>query len=257
MFPFNIVIGALRFVLLASIGLLLALGLWGATPGSLGVTLGLLKPLLPAGQKLEISDVSGSLRAGGHIGALQWTQDGLNVQARDATITWDWLALLNGKLRLTQLEVAHLQIHDQRPPSPIVVPTDLSLPIKVETPFRIGTLIWEGTPRTRIDDLSGQYVFDSNKHRIDAGSVRFSSGNYQFSGQVDARDAMALLLQLDGTVQASIPGSTQTLTLVAHASINGALAGHDARLDVQARVAPQGEAVSATPPSPAPSRPTV
>ena len=86
MFPFNIVIGALRFVLLAGIGLLLALGLWGATPGSLGVTLGLLKPLLPAGQKLEISDVSGSLRAGGHIGALQWTQDGLNVQARDATM---------------------------------------------------------------------------------------------------------------------------------------------------------------------------
>ena len=46
MFPFNIVIGALRFVLLASIGLLLALGLWGATPGSLGVTLGLLLSLI-------------------------------------------------------------------------------------------------------------------------------------------------------------------------------------------------------------------
>ncbi len=239
MFPFNIFIGSLRFVLLVCAGLLLALGLWFTTPGSLGISLALASRLLPSGLSLTVADVSGSVHAGGRIGSLRWEQDGLRVEATDALITWRALALLQGKLEFIQLSIGQLRIDDRRPPSAPQPPADLKLPLSVLAPFHVGTLIWEGPPKASLSELSGIYAFDSNNHRIDAGSVQFSSGKYQFSGQLGGVAQMGLEFQLAGTVPTTVPGSGRTLTLVADARITGALAGTDAQLEVRAHIAPQ------------------
>ena len=153
MLPFNLVFGSLRFVLLVTLGLLLALGLWTATPGSLATALSLAAQLRPGGMTLETADVSGSLLAGGRIGSLSWAQDGLKVEARGAELLWNWRALLDGQLQVTRLAVDHLRISDQRPPSPqTAAPTDLSLPLRLDIPFSVGELVWDGPPAARLTD---------------------------------------------------------------------------------------------------------
>ncbi|MBE2261592.1 MAG: translocation/assembly module TamB domain-containing protein [Burkholderiaceae bacterium] len=243
MLPFNLVFGSLRFVLLATLGLLLALGLWTATPGSLATALALAAQLRPGGMSLKTADVSGSLLAGGRIGSLNWAQDGLKVEARGAELLWNWRAMLDGQLQVTRFAVDHLRISDQRPPSPqAAAPTDLSLPLRLDIPFSIGELVWDGPPAAHLTALTGKYFFDSINHRIDNGSVQFSSGSYQFSGTVGARGELVTALSLGGTVLATVPGGSRTLTLVADAQLNGALAGNDAQLTLQAKIAPAGTA---------------
>ncbi len=230
----------LRRTLLALVLAAMGLGayVWTGSDHSLGTTLDLAARFLPEGQSLETREVTGSLRAGGRIGWLRWRQGELRVEAQDAELAWSLRSLLDGQLRLQRLSVRHLRIEDQRPPTPAAPPENLSLPIQVSTPFEVGTLEWAGTPPLTVTGISGNYVFDSTKHRIDAGKATISSGNYGFSGQLQATDAMALVLRLNGALLTTPPGSSHTVTLTATAEAQGTLGGQGAALEVAAQLAP-------------------
>ncbi len=230
----------LRRTLLALMVAAAGLGayLWTGSDRSLGAALDLAARFLPEGQSLETREVTGSLRAGGHIGWLRWRQGELSVEAHDAELAWSLRSLLDGELRLQRLGARQLRIDDKRPPTPPAPPKSLALPMKVSTPFEVGTLEWAGTPPLSVTGLSGNYVFDSTHHRIDAGKATISAGSYGFSGQVQATDAMALALRLNGELTTTPPGSPHTVTLTATAEVQGTLGGQDAALDVAARIAP-------------------
>ncbi len=212
--------------------------LWTGSDQSLGATLNLAARFLPEGQSLETREVAGSLRAGGRIGWLRWRQGELSLEAHDAELAWSLRSLLDGELRLLRLGARHLRIEDKRPPTPAAPPQSLALPIRVSTPFEVGTLEWVGTPPLTVTALSGNYAFDSTHHRIDDGRATISSGTYGFSGQVQAGDAMALALRLNGELATTPPGSPHTVTLMATAEVRGRLGGQDAELTVAAHLAP-------------------
>ena len=230
----------LRRTLLALVLAAMGLGayVWTGSDHSLGTTLDLAARFLPEGQSLETREVTGSLRAGGRIGWLRWRQGELRVEAQDADLAWSLRSLLDGQLRLQRLSVRHLRIEDQRPPTPAAPPENLSLPIQVSTPFEVGTLEWAGTPPLTVTGISGNYVFDSSHHRIDDGKATISSGSYGFSGQLQATDAMALVLRLNGALLTTPPGSSHTVTLTATAEAQGTLGGQGAALEVAAQLAP-------------------
>lgn len=230
---------------LASLLLLLVLlmgGLWAysASPNSLAMTLRVLTPFLPNGQQLTLQDVSGSLREGGHVGALHWQQDGLTVHAQDITLRWLPQALLQRKLHLADLRLGQLQIDDQRPSTPGATPTpptSLRLPLVVDAQVRIDTLQWLGTTPVRVEQIAFNYVFDSYQHSLYKGESLFLSNKYNFSASLQADAPMALALQASGQINAPLPGRAP-LRLAASASVTGNLAGRDADLTLQAKLTP-------------------
>jgi translocation and assembly module TamB len=241
--PFVLAVGAALLVLA---GLGLSLYLWSGTDRSLATTLDLAGRMLPADQSLDAGEVEGSLRSGGRIGWLRWRQGALSVEARDAEVAWSLAGLLDGQLRLDRLAIARLRIEDKRAPTPATPPPELTLPIRVEAPFEVTTLEWIGSPPLVVNGLAGRYTFDSKIHRIDAGKARISSGNYDFSGELEAAGAMALAVRLQGEVVTTPPGSLRTVTLVASAQAQGALAGMDATLELSAGLAPRDLAAPIT-----------
>lgn len=241
----SFVLGLGGAALALTTGLVLGGWVWTGTDGSLAGALQLAARLLP-GQSLETTDVTGSVRAGGRIGWLRWRQDGLTVEAHDAEVTWSLAELLDGQLRLQRLGARQLRIEDKRPPTPAQPPGEMTLPIRVEAPFDVATLEWAGAAPLVVNGLSGKYIFDSKEHRIDAGKASISSGNYRFSGQLQATGALGVAVRLEGEVLTTPPGSPHTVTLVASAQAQGTLAGQEAVLEASARLAPRvGSTVSA------------
>ena len=227
-----------------------ALWVWSGTGTSLLTTLDRLARYLPAGQTLTVQDVTGSLRGGGSIGLLRWQQGELMVEARGVQISWALQPLLSGELRIGQLNAQHLRIEDRRPstaPTALSPPADLRLPFRVDIPFRVETVEWAGSTTLQATQLAGHYIFDSYSHRLDKGQVHISSGNYQFKGSVQALAPMALAVQLNGTVQTTVPSSSVPLTVLASATLTGDLAAPDAMLALSAELAP--EPAPQTPPS--------
>ena len=232
-----------------------ALWSWTGNGTSLATALGQLQRWLPAGQTLEVKQVTGSVRSGGSIGWLRWQQGDLSIELRDITVAWSLRPLLGGELRLGQVIAKTLHVDDRRAPSEPdarVPPTDLSLPLKVDVPFSVDTVEWTGSMSLNATELSGHYVFDSDIHRLDEGQIRISSGKYQVKGSLQARTPMALTVQVDGAVQATLPSTQKPLLLQAHATLTGPLAGRDAALELQAALVPDPQPSPQPTPHPSP-----
>jgi translocation and assembly module TamB len=235
----TLVYGAVAALLLA-VCAATALWVWSGSDTSLATGLAQVARWLPAGQTLQARDVSGSLRAGGRIGSLQWQQGELRVEVSDLTLAWSLRPLLQREVRLNTLKVTHLRIEDHRPPSTATPtpPTDLRLPLAVSLPFEVATLTWVGPPALVATGLAGRYIFNSDKHNIDVAQVHISSGTYRLQASVEALAPMALFAQLDGRVQTQVPNTRQGLSVRAHASLKGALAETQAALALQAELVP-------------------
>ncbi len=233
------------YSLLAALGVavMLAAGLWGwsGSDSSLATALTRAARNLPDGQSLEASDVSGSLRSGGHIGSLRWTRGALQVEATNIQIGWSLRPLWDGELRLGQLTIAQIRIDDRRPttaPAETVAPTDLSLPLKVQAAFSVGSVMLTGATPFEATDLSGNYQFDSVNHSIREGQLRISSGNYRVKASVQAQLPMATAVQLQGTMDTTAPGSQRKVTVQASADLTGVLGGQDALLVLKSQLSP-------------------
>lgn len=223
---------------MALMGLAVSFWLWSGSAGSLATALHYALPQLPAGQATVVSEVSGSLRDGGHIGRLRWQGLGFVVEATDVTLAWDWRALLQRELRLNRLSAGRVVVEDQRPASPARPLGDLSLPLRVDAQIAVAELDWRGTAPLQLRKIAGHYIFDSKQHRLDKGEVRISSGIYQVQGSLQASAPQALSLRASGTVQTRVPSIAQVMNLQAQASLDGMLAGPDAEVRLKARLQP-------------------
>lgn len=237
---------AMRFLATGFAATLLILALlvgaawvWSGASSSLAFALHQVVRYLPAGQTLEFKQVSGSLRQGGSIGWLHWQRGKLSVQAHDVTLGWSLMPLLDRELRLGLITVNRLQVDDQRAPSEPTPPTDLRLPIQIQAPFQIKTLELSGTNELLIENLAGNYQYDSHAHEVVVEKVRISSGTYQLNARLQAQAPMALTMQLQGAVDTAVPSSGLKVTVQATAQVQGHLAGPDAVLDLQAQLSPE------------------
>lgn len=219
-----------------------ALWLWSSTDSSLATLLTRLQRFLPADQTLEARDVRGSLQRGGQIGWLRWQRGELSVEAQDIGVRWTLRPLFDKQLRLSELTVASLKIEDRRtqadnaPPAP---PTDLTLPITINVPFKVARINWTGATTLQATKVSGHYIFDRASHKLEEGYVTISSGTYQLGGELQATAPMALTLQVNGQVMTQLPSSRKPLTVAATARLTGDLAGQDAMLALQATLTPE------------------
>jgi len=232
----------LAATLLTALVLVGGVWVWGGSSSSLNMALARAAGYLPADQTLEVTDATGSLRQGGHIAKLRWTRGALSVEALDIDIAWSLLPLWDGELRLGKLVVRQLTIDDRRPGTPpgsTEPPAHLQLPIRVDATIAIDKLVWVGPPGFDATSVTGRYKFDSVNHSLDEGQLHISSGAYGVKARLQAQSPMALAVELDGTVQTTVPNSKQALTVQANASITGSLAGRDALLVLQAQLRPE------------------
>ncbi|MDP2366641.1 translocation/assembly module TamB domain-containing protein [Rhodoferax sp.] len=237
-----VAVAALLLLVLALTG---AAWWWSASATSLATSLQQAQRLLGSGQSLQSRGVTGSLREGGHIDWLRWQQGELTIEAHDVTVGWSLRPLLDQELRLGQ--VSARQVHVARVPSPLPQPTaappdSLQLPFKVNAPFAVAQITWDGVALPPLSGLLGNYVFDSKEHRLDITKVAISSGNYQVNARLQAHAPMALSVKLSGAVQTAVPASGRIVTVQAQADLDGTLAGRDAALRLQAKLLPQFDA---------------
>jgi translocation and assembly module TamB len=230
---------AMTMVAVALLSLVLGLGWWVQSEGSLAQALHLVARLLPAGQTLQAQEVRGSLKNGGHIGHLLWMKDALSVEAESVQLDWTWQSLLERELRVPNLHVHSLHVQDQSPKSKTAL-SELVLPLHVDVLFTLDQLVWAGPPAMQLDALKGHYRYDGTTHSLQDASLAMAAGSYQGHAEVQARSPMALSVQVAGTVQTTLKVQQQPLLLVAEASAQGKLLGSDATVDVRMALQPQG-----------------
>ncbi|AVP57017.1 translocation/assembly module TamB domain-containing protein [Pulveribacter suum] len=217
---------------------------WSGRSTSLAAALSRASSYLPAGQQLQMKDVTGSLRTGGHIGWLRWQSDTLAVEVQDADIGWQLAPLLSRQLKLGEVHAASV-ILTQRgepqesdgPPEPL---QQLVLPLQVDVPFRVDHLVWAGRGEPAqpvvVDDLTGRYRYDGQQHQLTVDHVAVAQGRYALQATLDAHAPMALEASASGTVRTAVPGSDETLHAQASARISGTLAGREALLNATAQL---------------------
>ncbi len=121
---------------------------WLGSDQSLAYALAKAARYMPAGQTLQSRDVSGSLRAGGRIGYLQWQSPTLSVEVHDAAIGWTLKPLFQRKVQLGEVVAKEVLIERRGPApdtsEPLQPLEQIVLPVDVDLPFRIGTVRWAG-----------------------------------------------------------------------------------------------------------------
>ncbi|HSV53747.1 MAG TPA: hypothetical protein VLJ57_16640, partial [Burkholderiaceae bacterium] len=229
---------ALSLLVLAS-AVLGAAWWWAGSNDSLATVLARASGYLPQGHVLETSEVMGSLRSGGRIGQLRWQNKGLTITAKQVEVGWDIAPLLRSKLYLSHLRVAELSINSTSVDSePFTPPQSVVLPIEVDIPFTVADVRWAGPAALQATGLAGRYQYDGMRHTLAVDAMHIADGSYSGQATLLARTPLSLKAALTGEIQASVPGSSRRLPLLAKASVAGDLAGQDAVLALQARLAP-------------------
>lgn len=225
-------------VVLAGVGV----WVWSGRSTSLATTVAQAARYLPADQTLETRDVTGSLRGGGTIGWLRWSNPTMAVEVDSARIGWSLAPLLQRSVKLGEVHADRVRIAstpdpDAPRPEPL---QELVLPVSIDLPFQIDLIEWAGPPPVEARALSGRYRYDRVQHSLKVDGVDLAQGHYRLDATLQALAPMALQAQLDGQVRTETPGSDQPLELSAHATVNGTLATEAARLQVLAQLRPPG-----------------
>ncbi|VTU36963.1 translocation/assembly module TamB domain-containing protein [Variovorax sp. PBL-E5] len=233
---------------LVALVLVLAAGAWWwlGSNQSLAYALTQAARHLPAGQSLESRDVTGSLRAGGHIGWLRWQGPGLAVEVHDARIGWELAPLLQRKVQLGEVHAAQVAIERRGPPSdkPVEPLEPIVLPVEVELPFRIDELRWAGPPALQATGLAGHYRYADAQHQLDVTGVDIADGHYAAHVKLQGPAPMALDAALDGRVRAPL-AKDRSIDVLAEATLKGTLATSAARLAATAQLKPVDESAEA------------
>jgi len=186
---------------------------WAGTDGSLATALG----WIARSQPLSAERVTGSLREGGRVEQLVWQQDGLRVDVRDLTLAWQPWSLLHGTLKVNRLAAASVRVDDQRPPSttPSVPPSALGLPLPVLLEgFSVGQFQWRGGAEFSAAGITGNYTFNGFSHQLELLSAQVAQGRYSGKATLAARGALQLDANLNGALDAPLPGSAGGKTTV-------------------------------------------
>ncbi|MDH1252904.1 translocation/assembly module TamB domain-containing protein [Comamonas thiooxydans] len=229
----------------ALLALALALGSllwWIGRDDSLNQTLQRVAGWLPADQSLVAKEVTGSVKNGGRIGWLQWQSPTMKVEVREAQIGWQFRPLLLSRtLKLGEVHIAELRIASTPDPDqPASEPLQsLTLPVKIELPFRIDQIIWQGPPEAVVQDLHGRYEYTGTDHELKVSSLRFAQGAYQAQLKLQGAAPMALQAEATGDVQVPNPldksaDALNTIAVQAKVTAEGTLATEAARLAIKA-----------------------
>ena len=246
----------------ALIALLLAGGvafwLWAATPGSLAQALGwadrwMLGRADTLGQ-LHTEGVEGSLRGGGRIASLRWTQGALSVQAEGVQLEWNealWTGALLGRgVHPTALAIRTLRVDDQRAPTPAEPLEALTLPLPLSLAFSVDHFELTGKTTLQLDGIRGHYRYGalsdvgdapslpdtpglSTAHRLRLDALQLADGHYRAHLSLGGEAPMPLALDLQGDIRTSVPDGAG-LNLAAEARARGTLGGAQAALDLSA-----------------------
>lgn len=233
---------------------------WSGQNDSLARTLTLAQRFLPADMQLQAQDVNGSLRGGGSIGQLQWSNPSLSVQVEQATIGWSLDKILDRELRLAPIHIAKITITPsgiEQPKEPSKPLEQLPLPLRVlDVPFAIDEIVWAAPQPITVTQLKGHYLYAADKHQLQIDKVEAFNSRLQAKASVEALAPMHidadLKAQLDQPATATLPA----ILADAGVQVTGTLSGLDAALRVQAQVNPQFEAAAQKPAAasaPAPS----
>lgn len=234
---------------------------WSGRDDSLNQALQRVARWLPEGQSLVAREVTGSLRAGGRIGWLQWQNQTTKVEVRDAQIGWQLRPLLSRALQLGEVHVAEVRIAstpdpENKPAEPL---QGLTLPVKIDLPFAVDRIVWQGPPEAVAEDLKGHYRYDGSEHALQVSSLRFADGSYQAQLKLQGAAPMQLDAQVQGDLRVPSPMPTPEarageaadggapaapmIAVQASARARGTLATAAARLEVAAHAS-----ATATPP---------
>ncbi|MBX3589030.1 MAG: translocation/assembly module TamB domain-containing protein [Ramlibacter sp.] len=210
---------------------------WAGTEGSLATATRWLQRTQP----LTVQDVSGSLRAGGRIGHLNWQRDGLTVNVDALALAWQPLALLSGTLQLDRLSAAAVRVNDRRPPAPQALstpPKALGLPLRVTLAnLDIARIELAGPVALEARSLAGRYTFDGLDHQIVLRQLQAAGGQYHGQARLQASGPMQLDARLSGAVVSRVPNAAATLPLSFQATLAGPLADLRLQALVQADTA--------------------
>jgi translocation and assembly module TamB len=225
-------LGVTVLVLLALVLCALAAAWWWAgTEGSARWALDQVAKRQP----LVAENVTGSLRTGVKADRLSWSQEGLQVEARQVELAWRPLALLQRSLELSRLHAAQVRVTDRRPdtgerPQP---PDSLSLPLRVRVDdLRVGRFEWDGRTDVVLGELVAGYSFDGLRHRLALRNLSAWDGHYRGNVVLGAGSGFPLDAWLQGRISAPVPGAASALPLVFQANAQGQLA----RFELQAQV---------------------
>ncbi len=221
--------------------LLLGAGAWWwlGSDQSLAFALARTARYLPAGQTLESRDVSGSLRAGGRIGWLRWESESLAVEVRDARIGWQLAPLLRRRVQLGEVHAARAA--DRAPRAG-----------REQAGRAARAAGAAGGDRAALhhrrpalgraagaagDRAGGSYRYRDDHHQLEITAVDIADGHYGAQLRLQGPAPMALDATLNGRVRALL-AQDRSLDVRAEATIQGQLAGPDARLAVTADLHP-------------------
>ncbi len=238
----RIAAGLLALLVLAVVLLGAGVWVWSGRSTSLATTLAQAARYLPADQTLETRDVTGSLRGGGTIGWLRWSNPTMAVEVDNARLGWSLAPLLQRSIKIGEVHADKVRIAaTPDPDAPRAEPLQqLVLPVSIDLPFQIDLIEWVGPPLVEARALSGRYRYDRVQHSLKVDGVDLAQGHYSLDATLQALAPMALQAQLDGQVRTETPGSDQPLELSAHATVKGTLATEAARLQVLAQLRPPG-----------------
>lgn len=248
----------------ATLALLLAtlVGLWWwsgqaqSLPQTLQWASNLLRDPATGTSPLAVTGAQGSVRGGGHIEHLRWQHQGLDVELHG--LQWRWPkqlwheVLVERRLRLEQLQVQRLRVHDQSPPNPKPPrpPASVNVPwlARIDIPFQAQHITVDGTSPVTLGPLHAHYRYgtadgqEAPRHQLDIPTLHWAEGQYRLQAQLDTQAPMRLQAELHGQVQTAVPaGNTTPLTLRAHLQLSGALGAGDQPWPLRASVQPAAD----------------
>ena len=232
-------------VVLAVAGLLW----WIGRDDSLNQTLQRVAGWMPADQTLVAKDVSGSVKNGGHIGWLQWQSPTMKVEVKDAKIGWQFRplifsrALKLGTVHIAEVNIASTPDPDKKPSEPL---QSLTLPVKIELPFKVDQINWQGPPEVAVQELSGVYEYTGTHHELQINRLLVADGDYQLLARLQGAAPMQLKVELQGELQTPNPlqakdgkEAADLIKVLANAQIEGTLATEAAKLSITAHAEAQ------------------
>lgn len=228
-------------MLLALLMLLVAaVAWWATTEGSLPRALQLVQRFLPAEQKLEYRDASGSITRGGHIAQLRWSQPGTALTIDDLRLQWSLRQVFGGALRMQALHARRVLLRltpkPDGPEEPFTMPQQLTLPLRVRVPLAVDRLQIDVVDETGavhselIEGIAAGYAYDGRQHALRLARLRHGQSSVQASLQMHAT-----ALTVSGEVQASLRNLVEQVPLAmdVRLDVSGRLAGGEAaNLDV-------------------------
>jgi translocation and assembly module TamB len=184
--------------------------------------------------KLVVEGLSGSLSAPVSIARLQYSAEGVDVEARGVALLWSpWLLALGDRLSIDRLHVEQLRVSARSTSTqPTSLPAHLRLPLSVYVGrLEVGKLeLQSGASTVALNDIVLFYEGGARFHhlRVDRVGSRWGSGKGELELAAQSPFAVTGTIDFNSAAQPDWP-------CVVHAKLGGNLQSVDISLEAQVR----------------------